>query len=80
MTISTGRALVLIGASLLVYLIAILAIAAIGLLFSGTPDNRVVVGPSPVSLSAPPRGAVGVDPNLFKTPASPRQASVSAGV
>ena len=51
-TISTGRALVLIGASLLVYLIPILAIATIGLLFSTVFRNSAaaVVGTLMASL------------------------------
>ena len=51
-TISTGRALVLIGASLLVYLIPILSIAAIGLLFSTIFRNSAaaVVGTLMASL------------------------------
>ena len=51
-TISTGRALVLIGASLAVYLIPILAIASIGLLFSTVFRNSAaaVVGTLMASL------------------------------
>jgi ABC-2 type transport system permease protein len=51
-TISAGRALVLVGASLLVYLMPILAIAAIGLLFSTVFRNSAaaVVGTLMASL------------------------------